>query len=177
MGENLYIVLSQTGTMLSRVLHWITKAEYNHVSISLSKDIEPMYSFGRRHPYNPIWGGFVKESKYAGTFKRFKKTDALVMEVPVTKEQYRDVKQYIDNMYAQKEMYKYNTTGLFLGALHMDYHPQNAYYCSSFVKEVLYENGILGMEDCVPIMQPAHFYELFSKYEIYKGKLQKYNET
>ena len=70
-NRQLYIVISQTGTLLSRILKQITGAEYNHASISLSRDLERMYSFGRRHPYNPFWGGFVIESPRTGTFKRF----------------------------------------------------------------------------------------------------------
>lgn len=50
-NKQLYIVISQTGTLLSRILKQITGAEYNHASISLSRDLERMYSFGRRHPY------------------------------------------------------------------------------------------------------------------------------
>ena len=73
-NRQLYIVISQTGTLLSRILKQITGAEYNHASISLSRDLERMYSFGRRHPYNPFWGGFVIESPRTGTFKRFSET-------------------------------------------------------------------------------------------------------
>ena len=73
-NKQLYIVISQTGTLLSRILKQITGAEYNHASISLSRDLERMYSFGRRHPYNPFWGGFVIESPRTGTFKRFSET-------------------------------------------------------------------------------------------------------
>ena len=54
-NRQLYIVISQTGTLLSRILKQITGAEYNHASISLPRDLERMYSFGRRHPYNPFW--------------------------------------------------------------------------------------------------------------------------
>ena len=49
-NKQLYIVISQTGTLLSRILKHITGAEYNHASISMSRDLEKMYSFGRRHP-------------------------------------------------------------------------------------------------------------------------------
>ena len=62
-NKQLYIVISQTGTLLSRILKQITGAEYNHASISLSRDLERMYSFGRRHPYNPFWGGDLFKSR------------------------------------------------------------------------------------------------------------------
>ena len=41
-NKQLYIVISQTGTLLSRILKQITGAEYNHASISLSRDLERM---------------------------------------------------------------------------------------------------------------------------------------
>ena len=74
MKNTVYIVISQTGTALSRVLKFITGAKYNHASISLVPDLSKMYSFGRVNPYNPVHGGFVVESPHYGTFKRFSGT-------------------------------------------------------------------------------------------------------
>ena len=91
MDRNVYVVVSQTGTILSRILKSITKKEYNHASISLNKNLAPMYSFGRMNPYNPVWGGFVLESIHAGTFKRFKNTKAIVLELPFDDKDYEDL--------------------------------------------------------------------------------------
>ena len=38
-----YIVISQTGTVLSRILKLITHKEYNHASLSLYDDLHIMY--------------------------------------------------------------------------------------------------------------------------------------
>ena len=43
--KNLYIVITQTGTLLSRVLRQVTGAPFNHVSLSLDASLEQMYSF------------------------------------------------------------------------------------------------------------------------------------
>ena len=86
--KQIFIVITQTGTMLSRILKRITGAEYNHASLSLSQDLTRMYSFGRRHPYNPFWGGFVIESPHAGTFRRFSDTTAIILAVEITEERY-----------------------------------------------------------------------------------------
>ena len=88
MHKQIFIVITQTGTMLSRILKRITGAEYNHASLSLSQDLTRMYSFGRRHPYNPFWGGFVIESPHAGTFRRFSDTTAIILAVEITEERY-----------------------------------------------------------------------------------------
>ena len=84
MEKKIYIVLSQTGTMLSKALKFFTQAEFNHASISLSPKLDKMYSFGRLNPYNPFIGGFVEEGINKGTFKRFANTKAMVLEINVS---------------------------------------------------------------------------------------------
>ena len=61
-----------------------------------------MYSFGRRHPYNPFWGGFVIESPRTGTFKRFSETKVLVLSVSVTEEQHAELKEMLDVMWKRR---------------------------------------------------------------------------
>lgn len=87
----LYIVISQTGTVLSRFLKIVTRKKYNHASISVEDNLNIMYSFGRINPYNPVWGGFVKESPKSGTFARFPKTEVVVLSVNISKEQRENI--------------------------------------------------------------------------------------
>lgn len=172
MQSKIYIVVSQTGTLLSRILKLITGAEYNHVSLSLTKDLETMYSFGRKWAYNPFWGGMVKESPNHGTFKRFRKTEAVVLEVPVDDDLYKEMTDYLEKMYLEKENYHYNYLGLMLAAIKIHYHPTNHYYCSSFVKDVLVHFKLIAPNEMKKIVQPVHFMELFEEQKIYSGRLQ-----
>ena len=41
--KKIYIVLTYTGTILSRIIKLYTKAEYCHVSLSLDKKLNKMY--------------------------------------------------------------------------------------------------------------------------------------
>ena len=82
--RKIYIVLTYTGTILSKIIRVYTKAEFCHVSLSLDKRLNKMYSFGRLNPYNPFIGGFVHEGINIGTFKRFKNTKAEIYEIEVT---------------------------------------------------------------------------------------------
>ena len=146
-NKQLYIVISQTGTLLSRILKQITGAEYNHASISLSRDLERMYSFGRRHPYNPFWGGFVIESLRTGTFKRFSETKVLVLSVSVTEEQH---------------------------AFHIVWKQESCYYCSEFVGELLTKSRVDGTEQLrSSIIQPMQFLRVPHTL-LYCGKLREY---
>lgn len=60
--KNVYIVLSQTGTIFSRAIRLYTRDQYNHASMSFDSKLLVMYSFGRRKRYNLLDSGFVIEN-------------------------------------------------------------------------------------------------------------------
>ena len=68
--KKVYVVLSHTGTILSKIIRMRTGAEYTHASIALDINLKKMYSFGRLNPYFAFLGGFVREGKNFGTFKK-----------------------------------------------------------------------------------------------------------
>lgn len=174
--RQIYIVLSQTGTVLSRILKLFTGAEYNHASVSLSLDLQQMYSFGRRYPYNPFCGGFIKESPDGGVFKRFDKTRAVVIAVDIDEQKYVELCEFIRQMYLTRKKYHYNYLGVCLAAFHITYKKQNRYYCSEFVRDILLKGGIEGAENLQPIVHPIHFFTLPHK-EMFCGALREYADN
>ncbi len=171
----LYIVVSQTGTILSRMLKIITGASYNHASVSLDQSLQTMYSFGRRNPYNPVWGGFVMESPRKGTFKRFSNTDAVVICLSISAAQYRAIMAYLTSMFYEREKYRYNYLGLILAAFHIRHLSKNRYYCSEFVKDLLIRFHVTDEEEFELITQPIHFLKIANGHVIYRGKLRNYS--
>lgn len=172
--KNIYIVLTRTGTILSGIIRGFTKDEYTHVSISLDKELNKMYSFGRLNPYNPFIGGFVHEYIDKGTFKRFRNTNALVLELEIDREQYKKIVDIIKYVKKNKEKYTFNVTGMFLSAIKVKVRKRRSFYCAQFVKYLLdrakVENNI---EDTV---RPENFKQIPNSKEIYKGLLRNYNE-
>ncbi len=171
--EKVYIVLSQTGTALSRFLKLVTRAPYNHSSIALDEDLHSMYSFGRLHPYNPFIGGFVRESPDDGTFKRFKNTRVMVLELEVSPRAREEFGALLGDMLANRAQYHYNYLGLLLAALRIHREKTDCYYCSEFVKAMAQRLGLDGVEHIPPIVKPIHFLGLTHK-TIYEGKLRDY---
>lgn len=172
----LYIVISQTGTILSRLLKMITKAEYNHVSIALNKDLEYMYSFGRKNAYFPFWGGFVIESKNFGTFKRFSDTDVQIMCLDINSKQYSEINNKIKYMISNKKRFKYNYLGLFFSCFKIYIKREKYLYCSEFVKQILLDYNIGGsayLEE-IEVPKPIDFLKLENLETIYIGKLKDY---
>lgn len=172
--RQLYIVISQTGTILSRLLKLFTGAEYNHASISVSSDLKQMYSFGRVNPYNPFRGGFVKESPNTGTFKRFCKTKAVVLVVDIGEQQYTELCEFLKQMHLKRKNYHYNYLGVCLAAFRITYRSRNCYYCSEFVRDMLLKYGVEGASALKAIVQPIHFFALPHK-QLYCGRLNEYS--
>ena len=173
--KKIYIVLTHTGTILSKIIKSYTKDEFSHVSIALDSGLQKMYSFGRLHPYNPFWSGFVHEHIDKGTYKRFYKTKAKVYSYEVTEEQYEKLKNNIKKIEINKEDYKFNIIGLFAVGLHKKIGKEKSFYCAEFVKYVI-EKANINMK-LPTIIKPEDFKNLEGSQEIYNGLLKKYNES
>ena len=172
--KKVYIVLTHTGTILSRVIRKYTKNEFTHVSIALDQDLKRMYSFGRLNPYNPFWGGFVHESIHYGTFKRFKNTKARIYSLEVTDEQYNNLKYVIEYIKINKKSYNFNILGLFGVAFKIRRNKKFYFYCAEFVKYVLEQAKI--EVDLPALIKPEDF-KMLNHAEIrYQGKLKDYNK-
>ena len=170
--KKIYIILTHTGTVLSKIIKGFTKDEFSHVSIALDIELKEMYSFGRLNPYNPFWGGFVHEYIDKGTFKRFYKTRAKVYSLEITEQQYESIKNYIEQIKNNKENYKFNIIGLFAAGFHKKIKKQKSFYCAEFVKYVMEKADI--KTDLPDIVKPEDFKNIKELQEIYGGLLRKY---
>lgn len=175
--KKIYIILTYTGTMLSKIIKYYTGDEFSHVSIALDPQLRKMYSFGRLNPYNPFWGGFVHERINSGTFKRFSKTKAKVYSLEIEDEQYEKLKYTIFYIKKMKRYYKFNILGLFAVGFKIKIRADKSFYCAEFVKYVLEEARI---EEKLPeLIKPEDFKQIKNLELEYDGlfKFYKYNPT
>lgn len=171
--KEIYIVLTHTGTVLSRIIKNYTQDEFSHVSISLDKELKEMYSFGRLNPYNPFWGGFVHEYIDKGTFKRFYKTRSKIYSLKITEEQYESLKNNIKQIEQEKKNYKFNIIGLLAVGFHKKIQKEHYFYCAEFVKYVMEKANI---NTVLPeLIRPESFKEITGLKEIYSGQLRNYH--
>ncbi|MBN2849090.1 MAG: hypothetical protein JXK92_00405, partial [Erysipelotrichaceae bacterium] len=81
MGKRcIYIMLSDTGTLLTRAIRVYTHQEYNHISMVLDGDFDQIYSFGRVKANNPFIGGFINESE-TKIFDVFDETTCTILKL------------------------------------------------------------------------------------------------
>ena len=160
--KKIYIVLTYTGTFLSRIVNIYTGKKYSHVSISLDKNLEYMYSFGRLDAYNPFIGGFVHESTKYGTFKRFKDTITKIYSLEVSEKNYNKIMKTIKKIEINKDTYKFN----------LRIRRKKCFYCAEFVKYVLDTSNLnLNLPD---IIKPDDFAKINGASLIYSGKLMEF---
>ncbi len=168
--KNIYIVLSQSGSIVSKVIAKKTKHNYNHCSLSFDPDLIQMYSMGRIFPNNPVIGGLVIEKPNYGTYKKFDKTICMVLEVPVTNQQYYLMREEVRYMISESHKYHYNYAGLFLGSFDLCFERKDHYMCSEFLRHVLdageYDTSFLPM-----IPHPVDFMDIENKSIVYEGYL------
>lgn len=170
--KKIYVILTHTGTALSRLIKVYTRDEFSHVSIALDSELQEMYSFGRLNAYNPFFGGFVHEHIDSGTFKRFKNTNSCVYEVTVTDEEYENIKNTIKYFNDHKNEYKFNFVGLFAVSLNKRITFNNRYYCAEFVKYALDKSGYeLKLPE---IIKPEDFKDIEEAHVVYRGLLRDY---
>lgn len=170
--KHIYFVLTDSGSVLSKIIKYFMKDEYAHVSIALDKRLEQMYSFGRLNPYNPFHGGFVHEFIYKGTFKRFKNTKARIIVINITDEQYKKLKQIIKETKRNRAIFKFNILGLFGIYFKYKRKKQNYFYCAEYIKFAIEKSNInLKLPELV---RPENFKNIEGSKVIFNGLLQEY---
>ena len=170
--KKIYIVLTYSGSLLSKAIRIVKHHEYTHVSIALDKELNEMYSFGRLNPYNAFIGGFVQESPNYGTFKRFSKTITKILCFEVSEQQYQELKKLIKYFHRNKKEYKFNFIGLCSIALHIKVTKENSFYCAEFIKYLLEKSKI---NTSLPeLVTPNDFENIPNTTQIYTGYLRNY---
>ncbi len=171
MKKTIYIVLTDTGTLLSKAIGMYTGKELNHTSIAFDEKLNEMYSFGRKQPHNPFVGGFVKECATEGIFLQ---ATCAVYSCEVSVEDYTRMLDKIRLIEQEKERYKYNFIGLFGVAVNKGIQREHAFFCSQFVAMVVNEGNLQMFNISPSLVQPHHFTKVPFLIQVYEGNLQTY---
>lgn len=172
----IYVLLSKTHTMPARLIRLFTREPYSHTSIALDMELKELYSFARRHIYNPFDSGFVDEDIESGIFGKDKNVFCSVYAIPVTEEQYWNVRREIKLFVQNKESYHYNYMGLVGILLGKNITDDKRYFCSQFVSYILNKSGIKLFRKESGLIRPYDFHIRLKEKRIYKGKLSEYRK-
>lgn len=171
MERKVYLLLTDTRSLFTRMIKLYTKKPYNHISISFDPQMDDVYSFGRKWARNPFIGGLVKENIETGIFKQ---ASCAIYYVTVSESQFHKMNAHIMKMYEQKSNYRYNLLGVFAVALNKSINRKNAFFCSQFVATVLKECGITDFQKPLSLVTPHDIQEAFHFQLVYQGNLEDY---
>lgn len=172
--QSVYILLTNTGTMFTRVIQTYTKAPYNHASISFNRELSELYSFGRKNPSNPLNGGFVREDIKTGTYSKYPNTTCVIYELQVSEREIEKMKRVLQVFIQKRQKYLYNILGVVGIALKEPVEFSNSYFCSQFVAEILERSGIKLWNKLPALVTPDDFRQSDRLHLIYEGKLSQY---
>ncbi|MFC4386910.1 hypothetical protein ACFOZ1_03705 [Gracilibacillus marinus] len=172
--SSIYIMLSDTGTLFTTVIKTYTKAPYNHASIAFDASLTEMYSFGRKKPNNPLYGGFVKEDVRNGTFSKYPNTTCVIYQLDVTDRELKKMKRVLDIFIKNNHRFLYNILGVIGVSLKEPIEFSNSYFCSQFVAEMLHRAGIKLWDKLPAMVTPNDFRQCTQLQLIYEGKLTDY---
>lgn len=174
-SKYIYLVFSNTGTLLSKCINNITKDDYVHVSLSFDDTFSKMYSFGRIFPSNPLIGGLVEEDLHGGVYKRFVNTKCLIYKINITEEQYKLLVDELASFFAEKRKYRYNFIGLLALQFDKTLIRDNHYFCSEFVSQLLINSGIYKTNKIPQFIKPSDLIDIENKEFVYEGLASNYN--
>lgn len=171
---SIYIVLSKTQTLPSRVIKLWTREPYAHTSLAMDVELKEMYSFARKRLHNPFDCGFINEDITTGVFGRDTQTTCRVSRLRVTKEQYEKILKILDDFKSEKAIYRYNYLGILGVMCHWSVERRYNYFCSQFVSFVLKKAGVPLFGKKPGLTCPRDFRTCDMLETIYEGKMRNY---
>lgn len=147
--DNLYIILSNTGSPASQVISLFTHKDFNHLSLSFDRNLNTMISYnGGNNSQNP---GLNIED--LDSLSQKEDSQALVYSLKATKEQKQLILDKVKKINAEGSAY--NVLGL---VTNYSIKP-NMMFCSQFVYSVLKEVGLEFFDATHAQVKPTDFIE------------------
>ena len=169
--KTIYILLTRSGTLLSKLVYAVTGASYTHASMAFDEELDCLYSSTRKNGYTMFPAGPSKEYLNKGVFRLRGDAPCALYALEVTDDAYVRARRRAEHMMARGELYRFNTLGLILCALHIRWQRRRHYFCSQFVSEVLQKSGALDLPKPSTLMHPSDYAELPQLRCLYRGTL------
>lgn len=158
--KTIYIILTKSETILSKIVHFVTADTYTHVSIAFDRDLQTLYTSSRKNGRTLFPAGPCTESLYSGYFKRHSQIPCAVYELQVSDEAYEKTKLEVERIMTDADQYHFNIIGLLLCQFNISYHRKHYFFCSQFVSEVLHRSKVISFPKDTSLMKPSDYMQL-----------------
>lgn len=143
--KTIYILLTRSGTLLSKLVYAATGSSYTHASMAFDPELSCLYSSTRKNGYTMFPAGPSKEYLNKGVFRLRDNAPCALYALEVSDEAYSHALCCAEEFMHHSEEYSFNILGLILCGLHIRWQRRRHYFCSQFVSEVLEQSGALAL--------------------------------
>ena len=168
--KEIYIFLSKTNTFISRLISFGTMSNLTHVSLSLNKNFDSMYSFARKG-LKPYPAGFKTENIRQGLFLKAKRSFCKIFSLLLSDAQYNDLLDKIRDYSLKEKELSYSYKGAFFCWLRIKKQYENKFFCSQFVSEILNKTTDYILPYAPELMRPKDILKINGLTPVYEGKI------
>jgi len=169
--KEIYIMLSQVGTLVSKSIKLYTKAKYNHASIGVDPSLRIFYSFARRVRYFPLIGGFITEAVNQGIFRSHPDAECAIYALTVADSIHGRVCEILETYKRDPKKYRYNLMALIGILINRPFSSDNKCTCAEFVAKVLQQSGIHSFRKPLCLIRPDELPDIPGLRLIYEGRM------
>lgn len=168
----IYILLTRTTSVPSRLIGRFTGEPFTHVSLSFDGGLTVLYSFARRYTRLPLPAGLTEERLDRGFYGTQGNIPCALLRLEVTDHIYYRARTKVLHMLQCRKDYTYSILGLLFCSLHIPLEFRNRYFCSQFVGKILSDSGALALPKPASLLHPSDFYDLDCLHVLYCGGLR-----
>lgn len=169
--KSIYIVLTKSETILSKIIYMIDKDLYMHASISFESDLSILYSSSRKNGKTILPAGPCREYLDKGYLGNHPSIRCAVYRLYVPDEVYEKTLYEVLRIINNNEQYHFNIIGLIACKLHIPLSRQHHFFCSQFVSEVLGRSGALEIPKETSLMKPIDYTYITELTCCYQGNI------
>lgn len=169
--KQVYILLSRTGTLPSKLIYRITSGAFTHTSFALLPKTDRFYSYARRKLNNPLCAGLIEENIHTDVFARYPNCHCSLFSLSVSEEGYSKIKKELEKYLKNYPRATYNFLGMLPIRLGIPVRRRFKLTCSQFVALMLDASGEVSLPKDPYIMLPDDFLKIKNIKKLYEGKL------
>ena len=169
--KKIYILLSKTDTIPSRLIHVSIGGLYTHASIALTPETDKLYSFARRTLHNPFNAGFIVENTSTFVFAKYSECQCAVYSLEITDDAYERMEKLLSEIVSEKDKYGYNFLGAIPSKYGIRWRRKYRFTCSQFVAFLLEKAKATKLPKHYLLMMPNDFLNVKGLKLIYSGKI------
>jgi len=166
--KSLYIILTNTKTVMGQVIKNVIRSDFNHASLALDPSFNHVYGFGRN--VDDEESGFIIEKMDSGFYKQ-NDADYVQLELKVTEGEFNKVTKELKKFEKEKTKFKFSKISLILNAFNIPLNRRYEFFCSQFIAFVLNNAGLVLFDKNHGLVRPNDFLNHPDLTQISSGKV------